>query len=378
MLASFFRIVALVRKELLAMLKDPRARAVLFVPPALQCLVFGYVVNYDLNRVSYAAFDRDRSAASYEFLASLDGSGVFQRVANLNRPADVNTMIDERRALLVVQIDQDFERRLLAGKSADVQVIADGRNSNTAGTALNYVGTVVDTFNAAWWTAHGGGGPPIRVSTRVWYNSNLETRRSILPSLVGTLTLAEVLLMTAMSLAREKEEGTFDQLLVTPFRPAEIMAGKALPSLLVGLSQSTVILLVAQLWFRVPFAGSFVTLYVSLILFLLAASGIGLLLSSLVATMQQALLISFLVAMPFTLLSGLFTSLSSMPEALQYFSLINPLRYMIVISSVARRSRSRAAVELENLALRHQLRVLRRQRPGRLRLFTFDLCVANY
>jgi len=332
MLASFFRIVALVRKELLAMLKDPRARAVLFVPPALQCLVFGYVVNYDLNRVSYAAFDRDRSAASYEFLASLDGSGVFQRVANLNRPADVNTMIDERRALLVVQIDQDFERRLLAGKSADVQVIADGRNSNTAGTALNYVGTVVDTFNAAWWTAHGGGGPPIRVSTRVWYNSNLETRRSILPSLVGTLTLAEVLLMTAMSLAREKEEGTFDQLLVTPFRPAEIMAGKALPSLLVGLSQSTVILLVAQLWFRVPFAGSFVTLYVSLILFLLAASGIGLLLSSLVATMQQALLISFLVAMPFTLLSGLFTPLSSMPEALQYFSLINPLRYMIDIS----------------------------------------------
>jgi ABC-2 family transporter protein len=203
MIASFFRIVALVRKELLAMLKDPRARAVLFVPPALQCLVFGYVVNYDLNRVSYAVFDRDRSAASYELLAALDGSGVFQRVANLERVADVKTEIDDRRALVVVQIDQDFERRLLAGRSANVQVIADGRNSNTAGTALNYVGTVVDSFNADWWTAHGGGGPPIKVSSRVWYNSNLETRRSILPSLVGTLTLAEVLLMTAMSIARE-------------------------------------------------------------------------------------------------------------------------------------------------------------------------------
>jgi ABC-2 type transport system permease protein len=332
MLASFFRIVALIRKELLAMLKDPRGRAVLFVPPALQCLVFGYVVNYDLNRVTYAVYDRDRSVASSELLAALDGSGVFSRVANLDGMAQVKSMIDDRRVLLVVQIDQDFERRLLAGESASIQVIADARNSNTAGTALNYVNTVVDVFNSHWWSDHGGGGPPISVSTRAWYNSNLETRRSILPSLVGTLTLAEILLMTAMSIAREKEEGTFDQLLVTPFRPAEIMVGKALPSLLVGLSQSTVILLVAQLWFRIPFAGSFLTLYAGLSLFLLAACGIGLLVSSLVATMQQALLVSFMVAMPFTLLSGLFTSLSSMPDALQYFSLINPLSYMIDIS----------------------------------------------
>ena len=189
----------------------------------------------------------------------------------------MKSLIDDRRVLLVVQIDQDFERRLLAGESARVQVIADARNSNTAGTALNYVGTVVGSFNANWWSAHGGGGPPIGISARAWYNSNLETRRSILPSLVGTLTLAEILLMTAMSIAREKEEGTFDQLLVTPFRPAEIMTGKALPSLLVGLSQSTVILLVAQLWFRIPFAGSFLTLYAGLTLFLFAACGIGLL-----------------------------------------------------------------------------------------------------
>jgi ABC-2 type transport system permease protein len=332
MLAAFFRIAALVRKELLAMLKDPRGRAVLFIPPALQCLVFGYVVNYDLNRVTYAAFDRDRSAASSELLAAFDGSGVFYRVANLERMAEVKSMVDDKRVLLVVQINQDFERRLLAGESANIQVIADGRNSNTAGTALSYAETVVDSFNAQWWVDHGGGGPPVTVTMRSWYNWNLETRRSILPSLIGTLTLAELLLMTAMSIAREKEEGTFDQLLVTPFRPTEIMIGKALPSMLVGLSQSTVILLVAQLWFRIPFAGSFLTLYAGLILFLIATSGIGLLVSSLVATMQQALLVSFMVAMPFTLLSGLFTSISSMPAVLQDFSLINPLRYMIDIS----------------------------------------------
>ncbi len=206
MLAAIFRIVALVRKELLAMLKDPRGRAVLFVPPVLQCIVFGYVVNYDLTRVSYVAFDRDRSAASSELLASLDGSGVFQRIANLERAADVKTMIDERRVLVAVEIDQDFERRLLSGQLADVQVIADGRNSNTAGTALNYVRTVVDSFNAKWWAAHGGGGPPVRVTTRTWYNSNLEDRWSIIPGLIGTLTLPEMLLMTAMGVAREKEE----------------------------------------------------------------------------------------------------------------------------------------------------------------------------
>jgi ABC-2 type transport system permease protein len=332
MLAAVFRIMALVRKELLAMLKDPRGRAVLFVPPAIQCLVFGYVVNFDLKRVTYVAFDQDRSAASADLLAALDGSGVFQRVANLERAADVKTMIDERRALLVVQIDQDFERRLLSGESADVQVIADGRNSNTANTALNYVGTAVGSFNAKWWTAHGGNGPPVRITTRAWYNWNLVDRWSIIPGLIGTLTLPEMLLMTAMSIAREKEERTFDQLLVTPFRPAEIMVGKALPSLLVFLSQSTVFLLVAQLWFRIPFAGSFITLYVGLTLFLLAVSGIGLLLSSLVETMQQALLVCFLLAMPLMLLSGVFTSPTSMPQAMQDFNLINPLRYMIDIS----------------------------------------------
>jgi ABC-2 type transport system permease protein len=215
---------------------------------------------------------------------------------------------------------------------ANVQVIADGRNSNTAGTALSYVETVVDSFNAQWRRNHGGGGPPITVTLRTWYNSNLETRWSIVPGLVGTMTLAETLLLTAMSVAREKEQGTFDQLLVTPFRPAEIMAGKALPPLLVGLSQATVVLLVALFWFRIPFAGSFPALYVGIIFFLLAVVGTGLLLSSLIETMQQALLVCFLIALPLLLLSGLFTPLSSMPIRLQEFTLINPARYMIDIA----------------------------------------------
>src|SRR5919109_3327233 len=160
MLATMLRILALTRKELLAVLKDPRSRLSLLGPPILQCLIFGYAATYDLNDVPYAVLDQDRSAASAALLARLDGSGVFRRVATLGWVADVQTFINQRRALLVIQIPQDFERRLLAGQPADVQVIADGRNSNTAGTALGYAGAIIEAFNADWRAAHGQRGPP--------------------------------------------------------------------------------------------------------------------------------------------------------------------------------------------------------------------------
>jgi ABC-2 type transport system permease protein len=332
MLDSVLRILALARKELLAILKDPRSRASLFVPPILQCLIYGYATTYDLNRVPYAVLDQDRSAASHDLLARLDGSGAFVRVANLQRAADVADYVDRQRVLLVVQIGQDFQRQLFAGEPASVQVIGDGRNSNTAGTAMGYVGSVVNGFNSDWQAAHGRGTPPIRVTTRAWYNPNLETRWYMIPALIGTLTLLQTLLVTALSVAREREEGTFDQLLVTPFRPGEIMAGKALPSILVGTTQATSVLLVAQLWFGIPFAGSYLTLYAGLVLFLLAAVGIGLLVSSVAATMQQAMLFAFVLVMPFALLSGLTTPVDNMPTVLQYLTVINPLRYAIDIT----------------------------------------------
>jgi ABC-2 type transport system permease protein len=329
MMDALLRIMALARKELLAVLKDPRTRLSIFLPPILQCLIYGYVATYDLNRVSYAVLDKDRSAASRELLANLEGSGVFRRVADLHREADVHRMIVEQRALLAIQIEQDFARRLMSGDAADVQVIADGRNSNTAGIAAGYVNSVVESFNARWRAAHGQSDPPVRLTMRAWYNPNLETRWHMVPALLGMLTLLETILLTGLSVAREREQGTFDQLLVTPFRPAEIMVGKAVPPMLIGILQGTLVLLVAQLWFQIPFAGSFITLYAALSVFLLAASGIGLLLSSVAKTMQQAMLYSFMIIMPFALLSGFTTPISSMPELLQYFTLVNPLRYAI-------------------------------------------------
>jgi ABC-2 type transport system permease protein len=332
MIDSLLRILSLTLKELRAVLKDPRGRFTLMVPPIIQCFIFGYAATFDLSDVPYVVLDQDRSAASQELLVDLDGSGVFRRVANLDREADLKTYIDERRALVAVQIPQDFERRLLVDPPIDVQLVVDGRNSNTAATAAGYVGTIIERFNADWRATYGQAGPPVQLTMRAWYNPNLESRWFMIPALLGLLTLLQVLLLTAMSVAREREQGTFDQLLVTPFRPVEIMAGKALPSVLIGLAQVTNILLVAQLWFQIPFIGSFMTLYVALALYLLAAVGFGLLVSSLVATMQQAMLFSFMLMMPFSLLSGLMTPISSMPVVLQYVTLANPLRYAIDIA----------------------------------------------
>ncbi len=332
MAEAILRVLALIHKELLAILKDPRSRVSLFLPPVLQCLIFGYAATYDLNNVPYAVLDQDRSAASYELLASLDGSGVFHRVAQLRNQTDIKPVIDQETALLVIVIGQDFQRRLAAGLPANVQVIADGRNSNTAGTALGYLGAIVDSFNANWAANHGAPQPPLQVTMRAWYNANLETRWYMIPALIGTLTFLQTLLLTAMSVAREREQGTFDQLLVTPFRPFEIMIGKAVPSVLIGLIQATLILLVAQLWFRIPFVGSYLTLYAGLLLFLMAAVGMGLMLSAVVATMQQAMLYAFVIMMPFALLSGLTTPLSNMPAVFQDFTFLNPLRYAIDIA----------------------------------------------
>lgn len=326
------RILALTVKELLAVLKDPRARMSLLLPPILQCLLFGYAATYDLSHVPYAALDRSRSVASQALLAGFDGTGIFDRVANLRTEEQVRAYVDDRRALLAVEIPDDFARRLAAGRPADVQIVADGRNSNTAGTALGYARAVVDAFNSRWRADHGLPGAPVTVAARAWYNPNLETRWNMIPGLIGTLTMLQTLMLTAMSVAREREQGTFDQLLVTPFRPAEIMAGKALPSMLIGIIQAAGVLLVAQLWFRIPFEGSYLTLFAGLTLFVLAAVGIGLAVSALCQTMQQAMLFSFILIMPFTLLSGLTTPISNMPRSLQYFTLLNPLRYAIDIA----------------------------------------------
>ncbi len=325
------RILALTVKEFLALLKDKKSRLVVVVPPLVQLLVFGYAATFDLKNVPYAAYNEDTGAASRDLLAGFTGSPNFTEVASLSNEGQIVPVINKKDALLVIHIDPQFSRNLLLGRTASVQVIADGRNSNTAMLALNYVLTVVNNFNTAWNARSGHAGPPAYVVTRAWFNPNLESRWFIVPGIVGLLTLVVTMMVTALSIAREREQGTFDQLLVTPLRPVEIIIGKALPGFFIGMAEATVIILAAIFWFHIPFLGSVVTLYTGVFLFLLSAIGIGLMISSIAVTQQQGLLGAFLFLVPAIILSGFTTPIANMPPLIQELTLLNPMRYFMVI-----------------------------------------------
>jgi ABC-2 type transport system permease protein len=329
LIAYIRRIVNMCRKEFLAVIKDPKSKAILVVPAIVQSMLFGYAATYDLNHVPYAVQDMSRSAESARLLAKLEASGVFQRVATVHTQDELRQVIDTQKALLVVEIPGDFERRLYAGERSPVGLVLDGRNSNTAGSAAAFVGAVVSSFNSEWRIAHGGREPPLRVESRAWYNPNLETRWNLMPGMIAALSMLQTLLLTALSVAREREQGTFDQLLVTPLTPTDIMIGKAIPPVLIGLTQSTLILLVTRFWFQVPMAGSLLTIYAGLLMFTIASVGIGLSISALSANMQQAMLYTFVLIMPMMLLSGLTTPVRNMPEILQILTMANPLRFAI-------------------------------------------------
>jgi ABC-2 type transport system permease protein len=325
------RILALVRKEFLALLKDPKSRLVLIVPPLIQLLVFGYAATFDLTQVPYAVYNEDRGVASRDLLAGFAGSASFHQVAEIHSEGEIAPLVDARQALLVIHVGPRFTADLEAGRPAPLQVIIDGRNSNTAMVVLNYTRSIVNRFNDDWSAARGLRGPPARLEIRAWFNPNLESRWFFIPGIIGMLTLVVTMLVTALTVAREREQGTFDQLLVTPLRPGEILIGKMLPGFVIGIVQATLILLVATLWFKVPFLGSLPAFYCGLALFLLSGVGAGLLISALSATQQQGLLGAFLFMVPAVILSGFATPIANMPRAVQIITYIDPLRYFLII-----------------------------------------------
>jgi ABC-2 type transport system permease protein len=330
----FFRALMFMSgKELLAILKDPSSRVILMMPVLVQSMLFGYAATFDLTHASYALFDQSHSAASADLIAKIEGNGIFKRALSVQREADAAAAIEREQVLFVLRIGPRFEPQLQAGENAPVQLIVDARNSNTAGTAAGYVGAMVEAFNADWRATHGNGGGSgnagLRVETRAWYNPNLETRWNLLPGLIATLSMLQTLLLSALSVAREREQGTFDQLLVTPLSPTLIMLGKALAPILIGLAQATLVLLVARFWFGVPLAGSALTLYAGLLLFTVASVGLGLSISALSNNMQQAMLYTFVLLMPLVLLSGLTTPVRNMPPFMQMLTRVNPLRYAV-------------------------------------------------
>jgi ABC-2 type transport system permease protein len=325
------RVVALSIKELLALLRDAASRAVLIGPPIIQLLVFGYAATFDLSHVPFVIYNQDQGRLSRDFVARFAGAPSFELVRTVHNQRALEQAIDDQSALMAMDIGPNFTSDLERGRTTHIQLILDGRDSNTAGLAMGYVQAIVTTFNESQITEHKGLPPSTVLVDRAWFNPNLDSHWFIIPGICGILTLLVSMLTTGLSVAREREMGTFDQLLVTPMRPTEILLGKALPGFLVGTMEGSLIIVVSIFWFHVPFTGSFLGLYVGLLCFLLATVGIGLMISSLAMTQQQGLLGVFLFMVPAIVLSGFATPIANMPQAVQYITLLDPLRYFLIV-----------------------------------------------
>jgi len=331
-MTPLLRIYALMVKEFLALIKDPRSRFVLIGPPVIQLLVFGYAATFDLNEVPIAVYDEDHGSASRELIARFSGSPAFREVARIEADAGIAPLIEARRVLMVLHFGPRFSERMAAEGQAPVQIILDGRNSNTASIALGYARAIVLGYDLDWAALEGRGRhPPALLVPRAWFNPNLSSRWFIVPGIVCLLTLVVTLLVTSLTVAREREQGTFDQLLVTPMRPFEILLGKALPGFFIGLVESSFIVFMAVWWFGIPLRGGLFVLYLGIAAFLVCAIGVGLFISSLAVTQQQGLLGAFLFLVPAIILSGFATPIANMPHLLQQLTLINPMRYFLII-----------------------------------------------
>jgi len=327
----FLLIVALAMKELLAVLRDKKSRVVLIGPPIAQLLVFGYAATFDLNNIDVAIYNEDPGESSREFISHISGSPNINVLYTIRHEAEIAPLIDNKKVLLVLHVHQQFSADIERGESGRVQMILDGRNSNTALIALNYINEIILQLNRQWAQERHTQGPPAILESRAWYNENLRSRWFIISGIIGLLTLVVSLIVTALSVAREREQGTFDQLLVTPVHPVFILIGKALPGLIIGLVEGSFILLVALLWFDLPLRGNVGTLYLGLLLFLMSSIGIGLMISSICVTQQQAVLGAFLFLVPAVILSGFATPIANMPYAVQLLTYLNPLRYFLII-----------------------------------------------
>ena len=316
---------------MLALLRDKRARVFLIVPPLMQLLVFTFAATLDVQNVPIGILNRDTGEQSIELTQRFHGSPTFNKIFYLKSIAEITPFIENQTGMMVVSIDEQFSRNIDANKPAAVQLILDGRKSNTTQILAGYASTIISQYNQDLLSAS-----KIKSSTelvpRNWFNPNLIYYWYNIPSLVGVLTMLVGLIVTALSIARERETGTFDQLLVSPLRPVEILIGKAVPAIIISLAEATIIIMVGILIFQVPFRGSFLLLYFSLFVFVSSIVGVGLFISSLSSTQQQAILGTFVFMSPAVSLSGFATPIENMPEWLQYFTYLIPLRYMLVIS----------------------------------------------
>lgn len=328
---SLNRLRELLKKEMRQMLRDPRMKAVIFVAPLIQLLVFGYAVNTDIRNTALYVVDHDKTAASRELVEVFAATGYFSIVGHSDRPADLARALDNGDAVVGIEIPVGFASDV-ARRTGTVQVLVDGTNSNTGTVAQGYAGQIVQRY-ATDYMQHMGvlpsGGVDLR--TRAWYNPELASRVYNVPGVVGVLVMLMGLLLTSLAVVRERELGTLDQLLVSPLSATELILGKTIPVLLVGLVQITLISCVAILWFKIPMRGSVLVLLPAALLYILAGISLGLIISTISKTQQEAFMAMFLVLFPIIILSGFMFPVESMAPFFRGLSLLDPIRHFVEI-----------------------------------------------
>ncbi len=326
------RILALIWKEMLAVFRDPRSRTSILIPPIVQLFLFTPAATLDVMNVPIGILNRDSGEEAFELVQRFHGTPFFNRIVYLKGVEEMIPFIEEQKGVMVVSIDEQFSRNLDQGKMAQIQLILDGRKSNTAQILAGYTSNIVDQFNRDFTAKVGIKQQNTKIFSRNWFNPNLLYAWYNIPSLVVTLSMLTCLIVCTQSIARERELGTFDQLLVSPLSPLEILIGKTLPGIIIGMAAGAVLMALGILIYGVPFTGSLLLFFLAQFVFVAATSGIGLFISSLCSTQQQALLGTFVFLSPSILISGFATPIENMPEWLQPFTYLIPMRYMLVVS----------------------------------------------
>jgi len=331
---SWLRIRELVRKEFIQLFRDKKNRPLLIIAPLVQLVLFGYVVTTEVRDIRVGLLDQSRTRESRMLQDAFSANKTFRITHYCDRPEDLDVLLLRRQVDLTVNIPPDFSSQIRQGNTASVQILADGSMSNMAAIRISHTMTVIEMVNDRLFRElH-----PQRIDfgrvdlrLRTWYNPNLDSRNFYVPGIVAFLVMLLTLLLTSMAIIREKESGTMEQLIVTPLKPSELILGKTIPFIIIAQAQMVMVTAFAVFWFQIPLAGSIALLFVSTCLFLLSTLGIGLFISTISATQQQAMMTTFFFILPFFMLSGFVFPIANMPVAVQWLTYLNPLRYFLVI-----------------------------------------------
>jgi ABC-2 type transport system permease protein len=332
------RIKHMLIKEFIQIFRDPRMRGVIFLMPIIQLFVFGYAVTTDVKHIPTMVYDLDNSVASRELVSRFTSSGYFELIGHAPHERRIRELMDRGDIGAAFQIDKGFEEDLLAGRPAQVQLIVDGADSNTAGIVLGYSSTIAGRFSTEIESSRvarmtGGAGKTGRVvlQTRAWFNENLESRNFYVPGVIAIIVMLITLMLTSMAVVREKEIGTMEQIMVSPITPLEFILGKTVPFALIGFADAVLITVLGVFWFGVPIRGSLLVLLVATGIYLVTTLATGLFISTISQTQQQAMMSTFFFYLPAVLLSGFMFPIANMPRAIQWLTYLNPLRYFLVI-----------------------------------------------